>query len=119
MSSAFSKKMQGVATRLLGKYGSTVTLVRAGETTWDPVLGEDVQGPSVNIPLTSVPVPVNAGLVNGTTIQAGDMVVKTDFSVVPDIDDKINFGGEQWSVVGIEKKMVNDDVVAYFIQVRK
>lgn len=119
MSTEFSKKMQGTATRLLGKYGSTVTLVRSGETTWDPVLGEDVQGPSVSIPLTSVPVPVNAGLVNGTTIQAGDMVVKADFSVVPDMDDKVNFGGEQWSVVGIEKKMVNDDIVAYFIQVRK
>jgi hypothetical protein len=119
MSTAFSKKMQSTATRLLGKYGSTVTLVRAGETTWDPVLGEDVQGPSVNIPLTSVPVPVNVGLVNGTTIQAGDMVVKADFSIVPDMDDKVEFGGEQWSVVGIEKKMVNDDIVAYFILVRK
>lgn len=119
MSTGFSKKMQGVGTRLLGKYGSTVTLLRAGTRVWDESLGEWVQQPSTSIPLTSVPVPVNANLVNGTTIQAGDMVVKSDFSVVPAMEDKIVFGGDQWSVVAIEKKMVNDDVVAYFIQVRK
>ena len=119
MSTAFSKKMQSVATRLLDKYGSTVTLVSIGEPVWDSVLAEDVPGPEVRTALTSVPVPVNASLVDGTAIQAGDMIVKADFSVVPYMQDKVEFGGEQWSVVAIEKKMVNDDVVAYFIQVRK
>lgn len=119
MSTAFSKKMQSVATRLLDKYGSTVSLVRAGAKVWDAVLGEYVQQPDTTHPLTSVPVPVNAGLVNGTTIQAGDMVVKADYSVLPKMEDKIDFGGARWSVVNIETKMVNDDVVAYFIQVRK
>ena len=119
MSTAFSKKMQGVATRLLGKYGSTATLVRAGGKLCNPTTGEYDVSPDTIIPLTSVPVPVNAGLVNGTTIQAGDMVVKADYSVLPKMDDKVDFGGVRWSVVGIETKMVNDDVVAYFIQVRK
>ena len=119
MSSAFSRKMQGVATRLLDNYGSTVTLVHSGGKVWDGTLGELVQQPSASIALTSVPVPVNASLVDGTTIQAGDRIVKADYSVVPSMEDKVKFGGEQWSVVGIEKKMVNDDIVAYFIQVRK
>jgi hypothetical protein len=47
------------------------------------------------------------------------MVVKADYSVLPKMEDKVIFGGDHWSVVGIEKKMVNDDIVAYFIQVRK
>lgn len=119
MSTAFSKKMQGVATRLLGKYGSTVTLVRAGSKVWDEALGENVWQPDTYIPLTSVPVPINIGLINGTSIQAGDMVVKADYSVLPKMEDKVEFAGEQWSVVGIEKKIVNDDIVAWFIQVRK
>ena len=119
MSSSFSRKMQSVATRLLDKYGSTVTLVRAGSKVWDGSLGEWVQQPSTSIALTSAPVPVNANLVDGTTIQAGDMIVKADCSVIPSMDDKVEFGGAQWSIQGIEKKMVNDDVVAYFIQVRK
>ena len=130
MGTAFSKRMQGVGTRLLTKFGSTVSLVRAGAKVWDEVLGEyvwsddEVLGEYVwsddeVLPLKAVPVPVNAGLVNGTTIQAGDMIIKADYSVVPKMEDKVQFGGEQWSVVAIEKKMVNDDVVAYFIQVRK
>jgi len=47
------------------------------------------------------------------------MIVKADFSVLPKMEDKLEFGGARWSVVGIENKMVNDDIIAYFIQVRK
>ena len=119
MGTAFSKRMQGVGTRLLTKFGSTVSLVRAGSKVWDEVLGEYVRPADEVLPLKAVPVPVNAGLINGTTIQAGDMIVKAACSVAPKMDDKVQFGGGQWSVVAIEKKMVNDDVVAYFIQVRK
>lgn len=119
MSTAFSKRMQGVGTKLLTKYGSTVNLVRSGEKVWDAEEGEYIQQPDTTIALNSVPVPVNASLVDGTTIQAGDMIVKADYSVIPSMEDKVDFSGEQWSVVGIEKKIVNDDVVAYFIQVRK
>ena len=119
MSTSFSKKMQGVATHLLDKYGSTVTLVRAGSKVWNPAAGEYEWQPDTQIPLTAVPVPVNAALVNGTTIQAGDMMVKADGHVEPKMEDKVLFGGEQWSVVAIERKQVNDDIVAWFIQVRK
>lgn len=119
MSTAFSKKMQGVATRLLGKYGSTVTLVRAGSKVWNPVTGEYEWQSDTQIPLTSVPVPINIALVNGTTIQAGDMIVKADYSVLPKMEDKVEFDGEQWSIEGIQPKKVNDDIVAWFIQVRK
>lgn len=119
MSTAFSKKMQGVATRLLGKYGSTVTLVRTGSKVWNPVTGEYEWQPDTQIPLTAVPVPINAALVNGTTIQAGDMIIKADYSVLPKMEDKVDFAGERWSVVAIERKQVNDDIVAWFIQVRK
>lgn len=119
MSTAFSKKMQGVATRLLDKYGSTVTLVRAGSKVWNPVTGEYEWQPDTQIPLTAVPVPINAALVNGTTIQAGDMIVKADYSVLPKMEDKVDYAGERWSVVAIERKQVNDDIVAWFIQVRK
>ncbi len=119
MSTAFSQRMQGTATRLLAKYGSTVTLIRAGAKVWDAAEGEYVQQPDTQIPLTAVPVPVNVGLVNGSTVQAGDMVVKADASVEPKMEDKVDFAGARWSVVAIERKQVNDDVVAWFIQVRK
>lgn len=119
MSTGFSRRMQKTATRLLGKYGSTANLIRAGSKVWDPDEGEYVTSPPTTIPLTAVPVPVNNALVNGTTIQAGDMMVKADYSVLPTVEDKVTFNGAEWSVVAVERKQVNDDVVAWFIQVRK
>ena len=119
MSSAFSRKMAGVATRLLTKYGSTVSLIRAGAKVWDANLGEYVFGPDTKLPLAGVPVPVAVGLINGTTIQAGDMIVKADGAVEPKMEDKVSFAGAQWSIVNIERKMVNDQTIAWFIQVRK
>ena len=119
MSSAFSRNMAGVATRLLTKYGSTVSLVRAGEKVWDNDEGEYVFLPDTVLPLAGVPVPVAVGLINGTTIQAGDMVVKADGAVEPKLEDKVSFAGAQWSIVNIERKLVNDQTIAWFIQVRK
>ena len=119
MSSAFSRKMAGVSTRLLTKYGSTVSLVRAGSKVWDSNLGEYVFGPDTVLPLAGVPVPVAVGLINGTTIQAGDMVVKANGAVEPKMEDKVSFAGAQWSIVNIERKLMNDQILAWFIQVRK
>lgn len=119
MSTPFSRKMQGVSARLLGKFGSSVSLIRVGAKTFNPVTGEYEWGAEQSIPLTAAPVPINAALIDGTAIQAGDMMVKADGAVVPAMEDKVEFGGDRWSVVGIEEKMVNDDVVAHFIQVRK
>lgn len=119
MSSAFSRKMAGVSTRLLTKYGSSVSLIRAGAKEWDNDEGEYVFLPATVFPLAGVPVPVAVGLINGTTIQAGDMVVKADGAVEPKPEDKVSFAGSQWSIVNIERKLVNDQTIAWFIQVRK
>ena len=115
----FAARMKSTATRLLSKYGSTVTLIRSGTSTWSESVGEYITSAAQSIPLTAVPVPVAVGLVNGTTIQAGDLMLKADGIVEPKMQDKVEFQGSQWSIVNIEPKIVNDVVLAYFIQVRK
>lgn len=127
MSTAFSKKMQGVATKLLTKYGSTVSLVRAGSKVWDEILGEYIQQPDTSIPLTAVPVPVAgsvagsrpAHFIDGTTIQAGDMQIICDKKVKPAMGDYVLFKGDTWAVVAISPPTVNDDDIVYFILMRK
>lgn len=122
MSTAFSKRMQGVATRLLSKYGSAVTVIRPGQKVWDPVLGEYVVGPETREPLAAcVPVPVAVGLVNEKTIQSGDMILRMDWNggKRPVFEDRYEFDGEVWATVNIDLKMVNDDPVAWLVQVRK
>ena len=115
----FAARMKSTATRLLSKYGSTVTLIRSGTSTWSESVGEYITSAAQSIPLTAVPVPVAVGLINGTTIQAGDMMLKADGVVEPKMQDKVEFQGTQWSIVNIEPKVVDVIVLAYFIQVRK
>jgi len=115
----FAGRMSDLSTRLLSKYGSTISLVRAGAKTWDSNAGEYVFSASTSIPLNAVPVPIQAGLVDGTTIQSGDVMLKADGLVKPELTDKVSFNGAQWSIVGIESKIINDVTIAYFIQVRK
>lgn len=127
MSTSFSKKMQGVATKLLGKYGSTVTLVRAGAKVWDPALGEYIFQPESFVKLTAIPTPVRGGLdssrpshfKDGTAIQAGDMQIICDSGVTPTMSDRILLRGDYWAIVAISPPIVSDDDIAYFVLVRK
>lgn len=117
--SQFSKKMQGVATKLLKKYGSTAALVVKGGRVFDTGPDKFVTLPDSETPLTGAPVAVNAALVNGTSIQSGDMMLICDESVIPKLADKVRFGGYLWSIVAIPKSLVNDDDIVYKIQIRK
>lgn len=126
MSSAFSRKMQGVGSKLLGKFGSEVTLVRAGSKVWDAIKGEYIIGTTSNHALTAVTTPVSKNIargistfMDGTAIESGDMQIICDSKVVPSMDDKILFQGVEWSIVGLSPSVVNDDAVVYFILVRK
>lgn len=126
MGSAFSKRMQGVATRLLTKFGSTVSLIRTGDRVWDEDKAEYVPGGEQVIPLNAAPVPVNLafGGVKGlqdnrSAVLSGDVIVRADGLVEPKQTDFVQFDGYRWSIINIEKKQVNDDAIAYFIQVRK
>lgn len=126
MGSPFSRKMQGVATRLLTKFGSTVILVRAGLKVWDEAAAEYIQQPSTEVALTSIPLPISRNLSAGithlwdkTTIQAGDMQVICDKGIKPTMSDKILFKDEQWSIVAMTPSVVNDDDLVYFLLVRK
>lgn len=120
MGTAFSKHMQDVAFRLLHKYGSSVKLIKAGAKVWDPVAGEYNTVAPTEIDLTSaVPVSVSSDLVNGTTIRSGDIFISVAVTVKPTLEDKIFYENSQWSIVHVGTKVVNDDVIAYIIQVRK
>lgn len=125
MSTAFSKKMQGVATKLLTQYGGTVSLVRAGSKVWNPTLGEYEWQPDTTLPLKAVPVPGSVAgsrpthFIDGTTIQAGDMQIICDKKVKPAMGDYVLFKGDTWAIVAISPSTVNDDDIVYFILMRK
>ena len=105
---SFAKKMQGVATKLLNKFdesdGTRLTLLkRGGEPVWYEILGEMVIQPDTSIKLDGVTVSFSSGLVNGTTIQTGDVMViasASDSSIVISEQDRVKIGDITWSIVG-------------------
>jgi len=101
---SFANRMKGVADKLLRKYdesdGRIVLVKKGGEPVWDEILGEMVIPPTVDVPLVGVTVAFSANLVNGTTIQAGDVMVIVQ-AIGDDISmqDKVRFDGTEWSIV--------------------
>ena len=102
---SFAKRMQGVATKLLTKYDESppderrIKLVRKGVPAWDDDAGEVLPGVDEIIGLVGVTVPFSAGLVNGTTIQAGDVQAIVTSATAPTTADKLQIDGVEWSIV--------------------
>lgn len=111
---SFAKKMQGVSNRLIGKFDERagdgrVKLIRAGAKVFNPLTGEFEFAASAEYFLTVVSKTVSAGLVNGTTIQAGDQLMSVSkqirdstealVDITPTTADKILSDGIQWSIV--------------------
>lgn len=102
---SFAKRMQGVATKLLTKYDESpsddrrIKLVRKGVPAWDDDAGEVLPGVDEVIDLVGVTVPFSAGLVNGTTIQAGDVQAIVTSATAPTTADKLQIDGVEWSIV--------------------
>lgn len=102
---SFAKRMQGVATKLLTKYDESpsddrrIKLVRKGVPAWDDDAGEALPGVDEIIDLVGVTVPFSAGLVNGTTIQAGDVQAIVTSATAPTTADKLQIDGVEWSIV--------------------
>lgn len=133
---SFAIRMQGVADKLLSKFDertgdARLAILKQGESVWNPVLGEMEIGDDTKYFLTGVQINSLDGLVNGTTIQQGDMMLTVSTSVVdasnnpvdyaPQTNDKMLIDGEQWSIVNTPHSNYTGNAlaVAYKIQVRK
>jgi hypothetical protein len=133
---SFSKKMQGVNNRLLAKFdertgNDRLAILKQGERVWNPTTAEYDIGEDTKYFLAGVQINTLAGMVNGTTIQQGDMsitastIVKDESGVVidyvPAVNDKMLIDGVQWSIVDTPHVNFtgNDLIVSFKMQVRK
>ena len=106
---AFYPKMQGTASRLLGKYGEKITMQRTVPGTYDPATGETAGDTELEWSPHAVKTGINKELfagdaqVGGTRIEAGDMHILVDCKGQPHIpqrgDRVVLSNGEIWSVL--------------------
>lgn len=119
---SFAKKMQNTATRLLSKYDESngrIKLLRKGIPVWDEDAGEMLPGLTETVDLVGVTVPFSAGLVDGTTIQSGDVQAIVTATEAPKADDKLLIDGAEWSIVGQPLIQYTGLAICYKIHARK
>ena len=122
----FAAEMSQVATDLLTEFDersddNKIKLKRNSVAVWDPVIAENVITPGDVIALTGVAVPYNQGMVDGTTIQAGDIKLTVTNLVEPNQQDKIEVDGVEHSIISIMPFAYTgkDQTIAYAIQLRR
>ena len=122
----FATDMQQVATELLTEFderpvGGKIQLVKNSEAVWDPILAEYVITQGATIDLTGVAVPYSQSMIDGTTIQSGDIKLTVTLAAEPLAQDKILLDGVQHSIVSIVPFAYTgkDLTIAYAIQIRR
>ena len=123
---SFATDMQDVATELLTEFderpaGSKIQLQKNSSSVWDEILAEDVITPGALIDLTGVAVPYSQGMVDGTTIQSGDIKLTVTLATEPFAQDKILLDGVEYSIVTIVPFAFTGKplTIAYAIQIRR
>lgn len=133
---SFARRMQSTATRLLSRFDERtgddrLAILKQGERTFNPALGEYEIGPDTKCFLTGVQRTDLSAMVNGTTIQAGDKLITASVRIldeaglavdyVPQVNDKILMDGAQWSIVDTPHSDYTGKgiVIVYKMQVRK
>ena len=122
---SFAIKMQGIADKLLNKFderesGNKIQLQKLSEAVFDELLAEMVVPKRPLVDLIGVAVPYSQGLVDGNTIQSGDIKLTVTSDVEPLAQDKVIVDGVEYSIISIAPYAYTgkDKTIAYAIQIR-
>ena len=121
---SFAKEMQEVAEELLNEFDERdekMILRVAGESYFDTNLAETVIGEAQEYDLTGVATTYSEGLINGTTIQNGDIQLSVLCDVEPKQDDKVVIDDVEASIVTVNPVAYTgkDKTIMYKIQARR
>lgn len=101
---------------LLNEFGQSITFTRVTGQVKNPVTGAITSaGTTITHTPNCVTVPVNARLIDGTRIKAGDKVIIVDSSFEPLMSDKV----DGYTIQEIEYKKPTDILLCSFVRVRK
>ena len=130
------KNFQNLNNRLCKKFdertgNDRLAILKQGERVFNMTTGEYDIGPDTKYFMIGVQINTLAGMVNGTTIQQGDMSITASTKLVdeleapvdyvPAVNDKMLIDGVQWSIVDAPHVNYtgNGVIVSLKMQVRK
>lgn len=110
--------MAATATRMLTKFGQTVTFTRPASGAFDPVTGS-VTGSATTYTGIGAKLDYKASEIDGVQVQMGDArLVCNAMDTAPLIDDSVALCGVSHRVVNVEALNPSATVVIYQLQVR-
>ena len=114
----FYTNMAATATRLLAKYGQTITWSQTTGGTYNPATGETTGGTTTNYSGYGALLDFNTSLIDGDQIQATDKRLLLQSGDIAAIQDQLTVDGTAYTVV--MKKEINPagTVVMYEFQLR-
>lgn len=115
----FYERMAATASRLLTKFGGTVTLSRITGESVDPITGVVTPGTDNSQTTIGILQKFPDNLVDGTRIKKGDRTLILDSSVEPLMTDTPEIGGDNWSVMSIETVKPASLPLVYFVHCRQ
>lgn len=102
----------------INKYGGDVAIIRNGDVTYNEETNT-YDSNDVTISGKGILSSIDSSFINGTTVMYGDVSMMCYLDSEPVVNDKLIFGGKQYTVVNIES--VNPDgkcVIYYNLQLR-
>jgi hypothetical protein len=106
------------ASRLVANFGKEVIFKREPGKEIDPVTGVTTSGTPQTYRPKGIFQRIRQDLIDGTRIKAGDkVIVVADFT--PELSDKVEISGNQWSIMEIIRAEPGDTVIVSFVRIRK
>lgn len=115
---SFYQNLAATATRLLTKYGQTVTVTRDVVGTVDPITGQGTPGTPVTFTGKGAIFDYDIRLVDGVMIQATDKRLMLEAANAPEIGDVITTADGDYTAVSVNPTSPAGTVVKYDIQIR-
>jgi hypothetical protein len=119
MSDAFYTRMATTASRLLNKFGGTVTVIRNVGGSVNPVTGVVTPGSNSTLTAKGLLNKFSDDLIDGTRIKASDRLLMIDSTFEPAMTDKPTIANQNWSIVEIRTVKPANVAVMYALQVRR
>jgi len=127
VSDAFYTRLAETASRLLGRFGATVTACRQINCNNDPVTGQQSSGYTQTLKAKGIiqtfkdatAADQAGGRVADSRILASDRLLILDNSFEPLVTDTFEIGGQNWNAVSVMSAQPANVGIVYFVQVRR
>ena len=122
MTTPLDAKLVPKAKELIEKFGKTMTLTVEAPGTYDPVTGTVPVTPTSETLKCSPPLNYQSRFVDGEIIRAGDvrvLIPAQGLTIIPKVDMKVEFDGEIWNAISVDRVFSGDDIALWKTQLRK